>query len=167
MKRILDITLSIIGIIALAPLFILIAILIKRDSEGPVFFLQERVGKDCKTFRIFKFRTMTTKQNSGSLQITVGSDSRITKIGSYLRKYKIDELPQFFNVLCGQMSLVGPRPEVQEYVNYYSQRDKDLVLSMRPGITDLASLRYCRFYAQKQSFLLDIKIMWMTVMAIL
>lgn len=194
MKRLLDITLSLLGIMVLAPVFIIIAILINRDSEGGVFFRQERVGKNGKIFRIFKFRSMAVVQAEGSLKITVGADRRITKIGAFIRKYKIDELPQLFNVLIGEMSLVGPRPEVEEYTKLYSPLDKKLVLGLRPGITDIASLRfrneseilakeanpqeayikkimprklrYCRFYARKKSLALDLKIIWMTVMAV-
>jgi lipopolysaccharide/colanic/teichoic acid biosynthesis glycosyltransferase len=193
-KRIFDIIASIIGIALLAPLFIIIAILIKLDSKGSVFFMQERIGRNGCKFRICKFRTMQTIQSSDSLKITIGTDTRITKTGSFLRKYKIDELPQLFNVLAGQMSIVGPRPEVEEYVNYYSKINEDIVLSVRPGITDLASvrfrnesdilteydnpekayiekilprkLRYCRFYVERQSICLDIKIIWITILAI-
>jgi len=195
MKRIFDIITSAIGIIILSPLFIIIAALIKLDSQGSVFFMQERIGLNGSKFCIFKFRTMTTKQSLDSPKITVGGDARITKIGHFLRKYKIDELPQLFNVLYGNMSIVGPRPEVEEYVNYYSKNDKEKVLSVRPGITDLASirfrneseilarqnnphqayiekimprkLRYCRFYAKNQSIGLDMKIICMTANAIL
>jgi lipopolysaccharide/colanic/teichoic acid biosynthesis glycosyltransferase len=193
MKRIFDLTFSTLGLIALAPIFLIISIIIKLDSQGAIFFRQERVGLNGKPFRIFKFRTMKTA-NSG-LKITVGSDSRITKIGAFLRKYKIDELPQFINILVGEMSFVGPRPEVPEYVKYYSEANRKIVLSVPPGITDLASikfknendilakeanpeqayitkimpkkLRYCRFYVQNQSLCYDVVIMWKTVWAVI
>lgn len=140
-KRIFDFFAALIGIILLSPVLIIVSILIKIDSPGKVMFLQERVGKNGKTFNIYKFRTMVSDAEKLGKQITVGKDSRITKIGSFLRKYKIDELPQLFNVLKGDMSLVGPRPEVPKYVKLYTEEQKK-VLTVRPGITDLASLKY-------------------------
>lgn len=139
LKRSFDILSSLIGLILLIPIFIVVSILIKIDSKGPVFFSQERMGKDFKPFRIFKFRTMV-QTNSGPL-ITTANDLRITRIGKYLRRYKIDELPQLFNVLKGDMSLVGPRPEVKRYVDLF-ESDYRNILTVRPGITDPASLRY-------------------------
>lgn len=193
-KRIFDIIFSIIGLLLLAPLFIVIAVLIKADSKGEIFFRQVRVGKDEIPFKIYKFRTMTSKHKGGELKITIGNDSRITNIGKTLRKYKIDELPQLINILKGEMSFVGPRPEVPEYVKYYSQKDRDIVLSVRPGITDIASiefkdenatlsqeadpekayiekilpkkLRYCRFYVKKQSLAYDVSIILKTLQAV-
>lgn len=140
-KRIFDFFSALIGIILLSPIFIVVSIAIKIDSPGNIMFLQKRVGKCGKEFNIYKFRTMVTDAEKLGKQITVGKDNRITKIGAFLRKYKIDELPQLFNVLKGDMSLVGPRPEVPKYVALYSDEQKK-VLSVRPGITDLASLKY-------------------------
>ena len=140
-KRIFDFFAALIGIIILSPIFIIVSIAIKLDSPGNIMFLQKRVGKCGKEFDIFKFRTMVTNAERLGIQITVGKDNRITKVGAFLRKYKIDELPQLFNVLKGDMSLVGPRPEVPKYVALYNEEQKK-VLSVRPGITDLASLKY-------------------------
>lgn len=141
MKRSLDIFFSLIGLLILLPLLPFIAILIKRDSRGPVFFLQERIGKDFKSFKICKFRTMESDADKKGARITAVGDDRVTKIGRTLRKFKIDELPQLFNVLKGDMSLVGPRPEVAEYVQLFEKEYRKL-LSIRPGITDPASLHY-------------------------
>lgn len=140
-KRIFDFLASLFGIIIISPILIIVAIAIKVDSKGPVMFLQKRVGRYGNPFYIYKFRTMVTDAEKLGTQITVGKDNRITKVGSFLRKYKIDELPQLFNVLKGDMSLVGPRPEVPRYVELYSEEERR-VLEVRPGITDLASLRY-------------------------
>lgn len=140
-KRIFDFLVSLVGIIILSPVFIIVSIAIKIDSRGSILFLQKRVGKDGKEFNIYKFRTMVTDAEKLGKQITIGNDSRITKVGAFLRKFKIDELPQLFNVLLGDMSLVGPRPEVPKYVALYNDEQKK-VLSIRPGITDMASLRY-------------------------
>jgi len=141
-KRGLDICASCLGVMALSPLFAFVAVWIKRDSQGPVFFRQERVGRDGTLFRIFKFRTMDHSPAEKGLQITPANDNRVTASGRFLRKYKIDELPQLFNVIRGEMSLVGPRPEVPGYVELYPEDKKDLIFSVRPGITDIASLRY-------------------------
>jgi lipopolysaccharide/colanic/teichoic acid biosynthesis glycosyltransferase len=140
-KRIFDFVCSTLGLIVLSPVLIVIAIKIKIDSDGPVFFKQIRVGKMNKEFEILKFRTMVVDAEKLGRQITVGNDSRITKIGAFLRKYKLDELPQLINVFKGDMSLVGPRPEVPRYVELYSEEQRK-VLEVRPGITDLASIRY-------------------------
>ncbi|GAB6168150.1 sugar transferase [Clostridium carnis] len=140
-KRIFDFVASLIGIIILSPIFIVVSIAIKLDSKGEILFLQKRVGKDGKEFNIYKFRTMVTDAEKLGKQITVGKDNRITKTGAFLRKFKIDELPQLFNVLKGDMSLVGPRPEVPKYVALYNNEQRKVLL-VRPGITDLASLRY-------------------------
>jgi lipopolysaccharide/colanic/teichoic acid biosynthesis glycosyltransferase len=139
--RICDILLSIVGLVFLIPVFLIISILLIIDSPGGVFYLQERVGRNNIDFRLIKFRTMIPgSDNKGSL--TVGSkDKRITRIGYYLRKFKLDELPQILNVLIGDMSFVGPRPEVRKYVNLYSDEQKK-ILKIRPGITDYASIRY-------------------------
>lgn len=140
-KRIFDFVVSLIGIIIISPILLIVAISIKLDSEGSVLFLQKRIGKDGKPFNIYKFRTMVTNAEKLGAQITVGKDNRITRVGAFLRKYKIDELPQLFNVLKGDMSLVGPRPEVPKYVELYTEEERR-VLEVRPGITDLASIRY-------------------------
>ena len=140
LKRIFDITLSLFGLIILLPFMLIIAILIKIDSKGSVFFKQIRVTKNGKEFKIFKYRTMRVGSDKYS-QITVGKDGRITKIGSFLRKYKLDEIPQLINVLIGDMSLVGPRPEVPKYVALYTDKQKE-ILKVRAGITDYASIEF-------------------------
>ena len=140
LKRIFDITLSLFGLIILLPFMLIIAILIRIDSKGPVFFKQIRVTKNGKEFKIFKYRTMRVGSDKYS-QITVGKDGRITKIGSFLRKYKLDEIPQLINVLIGDMSLVGPRPEVPKYVALYTDEQKE-ILKVRAGITDYASIEF-------------------------
>ncbi len=141
MKRLFDIVASGLGLVILSPLFLVVAIWIKLDSPGPVFFRQVRVGRYNKDFRIFKFRTMRVGSDKGS-QITIGGrDPRVTRAGYWLRKFKIDELPQLINVFIGDMSFVGPRPEVRHYVNYYTPEQKH-VLDVRPGITDAASIKY-------------------------
>lgn len=140
-KRIFDIICSGLGLIVLSPFLLFVAIKIKNESDGPIFFKQIRVGENGKEFQILKFRTMVVDAEKLGRQITVGNDSRITKIGAFLRKYKIDELPQLINVLKGDMSLVGPRPEVPRYVNMYNEEQRK-VLEVKPGITDLASIRY-------------------------
>ena len=140
LKRLFDMAASGIGLLLLAPLLLVLAAWIKCDSAGPVFFLQERVGLCGKLFRIIKFRSM--RQDNAGLQITVGEDARITRSGRFIRAYKLDELPQLINVLLGDMSLVGPRPEVPRYVALYPADVRDEVLSVRPGITDLASVQY-------------------------
>jgi len=141
MKRLFDIVFSIVMLLLLSPLFIIIIIAVITDSKGGAFFGQIRVGKNEKTFRLLKFRTMRPNSELSG-QITVGSrDNRITRVGYSLRKYKLDELPQLFNVLIGEMSMVGPRPEVPKYVALYSIEQKR-VLSIKPGITDYASLEY-------------------------
>ena len=140
-KRIFDFTVSLIGIVIISPILLVISILIKLDSKGPILFKQIRVGKNGKPFKIFKFRTMVVDAEKKGMQITVGRDSRITKSGHVLRKTKLDELPQLFNVLTGEMSFVGPRPEVPRYVEMYDENQKS-ILKVRPGITDLASIEY-------------------------
>jgi lipopolysaccharide/colanic/teichoic acid biosynthesis glycosyltransferase len=141
-KRLFDLLASASGILLLSPAFLLIAFIIKLDSPGPVFFRQQRVGRLGRIFRIHKFRTMTTQAEQQGLQLTVGDDLRVTRVGSFLRKYKLDELPQLIDVFLGHMSLVGPRPEVPKYVDFYPADVKELVLSVRPGITDRASIEY-------------------------
>jgi len=132
----------IVGLAILLPLFLAIAALIKLDSPGPVFFWQERVGRGGKIFRILKFRSMERDSLKKGLQITVANDQRITRMGRSLRKYKLDELPQLLNVLNGDMSLVGPRPETPRYVALYPEEARGVVLSVRPGITDEASIEF-------------------------
>ena len=141
-KRLFDLLLSSIGLLLLAPLLLLIALLIKLDSPGPVMFRQERVGRFGRPFHIHKFRTMQHDPAGQGLLITVGADRRITRVGAVLRQTKLDELPQLLDVWRGAMSLVGPRPEVPRYVAHYPQALRDKVLSVRPGITDIASIEY-------------------------
>lgn len=141
-KRLFDFVISFSGLLLLVPIFALVALWIKIDSRGPVLFLQERVGFHGSLFRIHKFRTMVSNAESKGEQITVGSDSRITTAGNFLRKYKLDELPQLIDVLTGHMSLVGPRPEVPKYIALYSDDEKHEVLSVKPGITDNASIEF-------------------------
>ena len=192
-KRLFDILASLAGLALLAPLFVLIALAVKVDSAGPVFFRQQRVGRWGKPFRIFKFRTMSARTDE-TRQLTVGDDCRITRVGRLLRHYKIDELPQLINVLYGTMSLVGPRPEVPRYVACYPPDARRIVLSVAPGITDWASilyrdesrilgqasdpekayvdtilpikLRYCMRYVQERSFWTDLQIICKTLVAI-
>jgi lipopolysaccharide/colanic/teichoic acid biosynthesis glycosyltransferase len=141
MKRLFDLLFSAFGLLLLSPFFILIALLIKLDSKGPVFYLQSRVGQGGRQFSLFKFRTMYIGADRGHA-ITVGQrDPRITRVGFYLRKFKLDELPQLFNVLAGTMSLVGPRPEVKKFVDLYTPEQQQ-VLTIKPGITDYASIEF-------------------------
>ena len=140
MKRLFDLTASLIGLIVLFPLFIVVSVLVKISSEGPVFFVQKRIGKNGKVFQIIKFRSMAVIQSSDST-ISVKGDLRITKFGIFLRKYKIDELPELWNVLKGEMSIVGPRPDVSGYADKLEGEDV-LILELRPGITGPASLKY-------------------------
>ncbi len=141
MKRLIDILVSGCGLLVLSPLFLVLAIWIKLDSKGPVFYCQVRVGPGNKDFRIFKFRSMRTGSDKGSLITIGGSDPRVTRSGYYIRKYKLDELAQLINVFIGDMSLVGPRPEVRRYVDLYTPEQMK-VLEVRPGITDYASIEY-------------------------
>ena len=194
LKRCFDIAASAMGLLFLMLPFIVIAVIIKVTSRGPVFFRQVRVGKNGKEFRIFKFRTMVVDAEKKGMQITVGADSRITGIGKFLRKTKIDELPQLINVFVGQMSFVGPRPEVPKYVAMYSEYQRN-ILRIKPGITELASIVYRdendvlaksddpeatyindimpkkialnMEYMQKLGFWYDIKLIFMTFAAIL
>ena len=141
LKRLVDFIVSLFFLFLLFPILVLLAILIKLESNGPVFYLQVRVGLNGKDFRIFKFRTMFIGSDKAGLLTVGGRDPRITKVGIFIRKYKLDELPQLINVLNGEMSLVGPRPAVRKYVNMYN--DEQLkVLSVKPGITDYASIQY-------------------------
>jgi len=188
-KRIFDFCSSLIGLLVLIPLLILFSIAIKISSSGPVFFAQKRVGKDGKLFTLIKFRSMTVEQDNISTA-TARGDARITKIGEFLRKYKLDELPELWNVIKGEMSLVGPRPDVPGYADKLVGKDRD-VLKLRPGITGTASLKYANEeeilasqenpqkyndevifpdkvkvnldYYENQSFWLDIKIIFATI----
>ena len=190
-KRFFDFVFSLLGLLVLSPIFLTVALWVKRDSVGPIFFRQVRVGLNGKEFRIHKFRTMRMDAEAKGLQITVGEDPRITYSGRFLRKYKIDELPQLIDVLFGSMSLVGPRPEVPKYVAQYPPNIKSIALSVRPGITDRASiefkdeneilgasaqpekdyvekvlpikLRYHLEYASNASFLGDLKLIFLTL----
>lgn len=141
MKRLFDIIASGCGLLVLSFVFLIMAIWIKLDSNGPVFYRQVRVGRHNKDFRIFKFRSMRVGADKGSLVTIGGRDPRITRSGYFIRKYKLDELPQLINVFLGQMSLVGPRPEVRHYVNYWTP-EQIHVLDVRPGITDPASIKF-------------------------
>ncbi len=140
-KRVFDLFFALIGLFFLSPLFAIIAISIKLDDQGPVFFRQSRVGQFGHEFKIYKFRTMITDAEARGTQITLSNDARITSVGTFLRKYKLDELPQLINVLKGEMSFVGPRPEVPRYVKLYSDEQRQ-VLNVLPGITDLASIEF-------------------------
>ncbi|QIM62302.1 glycosyl transferase [Pasteurellaceae bacterium Orientalotternb1] len=139
LKRLFDIIMSLIGLMALLPILIIIAIWIKLDSTGEIFFRQTRVGLNGELFKIHKFRTMVvnSEQKGG---LTIGNDMRVTNAGKFLRKYKLDELPQLIDVLIGKMSLVGPRPEIPEFMSLYSEEQRHQILSVKPGITDRASI---------------------------
>lgn len=189
-KRLFDVIASGIGLVLLSPIFLIISIWIKKDSEGPVFYRQTRVGKDGVLFRIHKFRTMRIDADKSG-QLTIGHDRRITNSGAFLRKYKLDELAQLIDVFIGSMSLVGPRPEVPEFMNLYASEDRKLILSVKPGITDKASIemvdeneilgkyddprqayvdvimpmkaRYYIEYAQGHTFFGDVKLIFQTI----
>lgn len=194
LKRIFDLFFSIVGLIILAPFFLFISISIIFDSKGGVFFTQKRVGKNNIDFAMFKFRTMRTGSDKKGL-LTIGDkDNRITKVGYFLRKYKIDELPQLINILKGDMSFVGPRPEVRKYVDLYNS-EQLIVLSIRPGLTDFSSLDFineseilsqssnpeetyinlilpaklelCKKYIKESSFRTDFKIISLTILKII
>lgn len=193
-KRIFDIIISLIGLLLLAPILLVIIILIKMDSSGPIFYRGARVGKKGRLFSTFKFRTMVEDAETKGGSSTADDDPRITHIGRILRKYKLDELPQLFDVLRGKMSIVGPRPEVKHYVDMFTEEEKS-ILSVRPGITDWATLwnsdegallagildpekaymvkirpekiRLQLKYIRERSFLVDIKIILLTLKAVL
>ena len=179
MKRLFDIVASGLGLLVLSPLFIIVAIWIKLDSKGPVFYRQVRVGRHNKDFRIFKFRSMRVGADKGSLVTIGGRDPRVTRSGYFIRKFKIDELPQLINVFIGDMSLVGPRPEVRHYVDYWTPEQMH-VLDVRPGITDPASIKFRNDnvimqekiklyleYVQNASFWYDIKLIFQTFWVII
>ena len=140
-KRVYDLFFAALGLSILAPLFLLLGLLVKWSDGGPVFYRQERVGLGGRRFRIWKFRTMVVDADRRGIPVTRDGDPRITRVGRFLRKTKLDELPQLWNVLVGEMSLVGPRPEVPRYVERYSEAQR-AILSLKPGITDLATLRF-------------------------
>ena len=194
-KRLFDMAFSLLALLLLCPLLLAVALWVRLDSPGPVFFRQQRVGRRGQLFDIYKFRTMHTGAEAMGPQITVGEDARITRAGAWLRRSKVDELPQFINVLRGDMSVVGPRPEVPRYVAQYPADVRDSVLSVRPGITDLASiefrdesallarssdpertyveqilpakLRHAQEYVRTRSLWLDLRIIARTVLAVL
>jgi len=139
LKRVFDLFFSIIGLIALSPLFILVGLSQKLTSKGPIIFKQKRVGRNNQVFKILKFRTMKVGSEQFG-KITTSKDERVTRFGRFLRKYKLDELPQLINVMCGDMSFVGPRPEVPEFLDAYTAEERKKLLSVKPGITDFASL---------------------------
>lgn len=193
-KRLFDLVASGLGLLLLSPVLLAIALAIKLESPGQVFFRQERVGRFGKTFRIHKFRTMVTDAERRGLQITVGADARVTRVGSMLRKYKLDELAQLIDVFVGEMSLVGPRPEVPRYVACYPAEVRSIVLSVPPGITDWASIEfkeenailggavdaervyieeilpiklgYYVRYVRERSFMMDLRIIFSTLAAV-
>ena len=140
-KRVFDFLFSVIGLVAITPVMLILAFIITIDSKGGVFYKQVRIGKNQKPFSLYKFRSMRTDADKKGLLTVGNNDSRITKIGYYLRKYKLDELPQLINVLFGNMSFVGPRPEVEKYVKLYNQ-EQLMVFNVKPGITDWASIKY-------------------------
>lgn len=194
-KRLFDIAFALLALLLLGPLLLAVALWVRLDSPGPVFFRQQRVGRGGRLFAIYKFRTMHTGAEAMGPQITVGEDARITRAGAWLRHGKLDELPQFLNVLRGDMSVVGPRPEVPRYVALYPADVRETVLSVRPGITDLASiefrdesallarssdpertyveqilpakLRHAQEYVRTRSLWLDLRIIARTVLAVL
>jgi lipopolysaccharide/colanic/teichoic acid biosynthesis glycosyltransferase len=141
-RRCLDVAGSVLGLVVLSPLFVLIALGIKLESKGPVFYRASRLGRFGKPFSMLKFRSMKINADRTGAPITPNGDPRVTRLGVYLRKYKFDELPQLFNVLTGEMSLVGPRPEAAFYYRYYTEAEKQQILSVRPGMTDYGSLLF-------------------------
>jgi lipopolysaccharide/colanic/teichoic acid biosynthesis glycosyltransferase len=191
-KRAFDFFFSLVGFVFLAPLFLVVGAAIKLDARGPVFYRSERIGRYGKPFRMWKFRTMYL--NSECLGVTTGeNDPRVTRVGKFLRKYKIDELPQLINVLTGEMSLVGPRPEVHEHTSAYTG-EEELILTVRPGITDYASVQFRNqdqwvgsedphrtfiekirpeknrlriAYVKRQSFFEDLKILFQTLLCVI
>ena len=149
-KRMLDVVGSALGLLLLLPVLAIVAVIIKLDTPGPIFFRQERIGLGGRSFRIFKFRSMVVDAARAGTALTVRADTRITRAGMFLRSSKLDELPQLLNVLAGDMSLVGPRPEVPEFMKFYTPDQRAIILSMRPGITDYAAILF-----RDESSLLD------------
>jgi lipopolysaccharide/colanic/teichoic acid biosynthesis glycosyltransferase len=194
MKRLFDTLFSFIGLIILSPLLIIIAILVKLGSSGPVFFKGERIGKKGKPFKMFKFRTMVVNADKLGGPSTAMDDPRLTEMGKFLKRFQLDEIPQLINVLKGDMSIVGPRPEVRMYVDMMTEEERNLILSVRPGMTDYASLwnfhegevlkgaadpekeymekirpekiRLQKRYVNEKSFLTDLKIIFKTIIKI-
>jgi len=140
-KRIFDFIASLIGLILLSPFLVIIGVLVKISDKGPIFYRSKRVGQNFKPFYLLKFRTMVVNAEELGPSVTKGGDQRITKIGKFLRKYKLDELPQLWNVVKGELSLVGPRPEVEKYISFYKDDYKE-ILKIRPGITDYAAIKF-------------------------
>ncbi len=194
LKRLFDIIVSLLAIIFLLPVWLLVALLIVIDSKGGIFYIQQRIGKNGKPFGLYKFRTMHPDSDKKGLLTVGGRDPRVTRVGYWLRKYKLDELPQLFNVLKGDMSLVGPRPEVKKYTDLYTDEQRR-VLTVKPGITDYASIEYAdendilaksenpektyieeimphklklnQKYINNQGLVTDIKIIWLTIKKII
>jgi len=195
LKRAFDLIASLIGTVVLMPFLAAAAVVIRLESPGPAFFLQERVGQNGRCFRIIKLRTMRQAGCGPARQITVGADPRITKFGHFLRQTKIDELPQLINVLKGEMSLVGPRPEVPTYIEQYTPEQRSVLLSVRPGMTDFAAIEFSneaerlagledpektyvneimprkfalyKRYVEEQSLLLDLKLILRTILKLI
>jgi lipopolysaccharide/colanic/teichoic acid biosynthesis glycosyltransferase len=180
-KRMFDVVVAGLALVLLSPLLLVLALCIRLDSPGPVFFRQERVGRHGRIFRIHKFRTMVPDAEARGLPLTVGRDPRVTRVGAFLRSSKLDELPQLIDVLQGTMSLVGPRPEVPRYVQHYPPALREKVLSVRPGITDLASIAYRResellaragdperaYVEEVLPQKLDLRLIWRTLVAVI
>ncbi len=194
LKRCFDLIVSLIVLIVFGPFFLILAILIKKDSKGPVFYRQVRIGKDGEPFKIYKFRTMFKDADKSGVTSTKSDDMRITKIGRFIRNYNLDELAQFINVLKGEMSIVGPRPEIPYYVDKFTEEEK-IILSVKPGITDWAciwnpdegkllagsddpdrdyfekirpeKIRLQLKYIREHSFLTDLKIIFITLKILL
>jgi len=139
-KRVLDIVGAALGLLLLWPVFAVVALMIKLETPGPIFFRQERVGRGGRSFRIYKFRSMVVAPEHGGIALTVRADPRITPVGMFLRRSKLDELPQLINVLVGDMSIVGPRPEVPQFIEFYTPYQRDVMLAIRPGLTDYAAI---------------------------
>jgi lipopolysaccharide/colanic/teichoic acid biosynthesis glycosyltransferase len=194
-KRLFDVTFSTLGLLILSPLFLIITLCILFDSGRPIIYLQRRMGKDWKEITLFKFRTMNSQRTEHGLNCSTKDDKRVTKLGKYLRKYKLDELPQLLNVLRGDMSFVGPRPELAKFAEYYSDIYEE-ILKVKPGITDLASiefrdesslldsetvdvekvyltkilpkkLEYSRIYLKKQCFFYDLELIFKTIYTVI
>jgi len=195
LKRLFDLLIALTALLLLSPLLLLLALWVKIDSPGPAFFFQQRVGRFGKPFDIVKFRTMISNASTQGAAITIGEDKRITRSGAFIRKYKLDELPQLLNVVKGEMSLVGPRPEVPQYVKLWPTDIRDKVLSVPPGITDFAAIEfrnesallakspdpiktyieeitpiklgYYKQYVQDRSLLMDFRIICLTLKAVI
>jgi len=194
-KRLFDLTFSVLGLLILSPFLLIISLFILFESGRPIIYRQKRLGKDWKEITLYKFRTMNSQKTEDSLSCSPKHDQRITRVGRYLRKYKLDELPQLFNVLTGDMSIVGPRPELPKFIEYYLDIYKE-ILKVKPGITDLASIKfrdessfldceavdiekvylnkilpkkleYSKIYLKKQGFFYDIGLIFKTIYAVI